>query len=307
MSEDATVIEREDTGGAEGEELAPPAGRQAAESLLNDEGGEADGKEVSAPADWPEDWREKLAGDDEKFLAQLKRYASPQNFAKKTRALEQKLSSGEYKRQLGENATPEEIAEWRKDNDIPDDVKGYELPKIPGHEWSEEDQPIVEDFLGHLHKANAPKGQAKAALEWYAGFQAQQEAQVFETDTDNRTKTEDALRAEWGPEYRANLSLMKRTFESDIPHGMDMAYARLPDGRRLVDSPDFCNWVTQVAREKYGDASIISGEGAAALADRKKEIEDTMRTDINKYWSDGLDKEYAQILEREHASQRRSA
>jgi hypothetical protein len=80
----------------------------------------------------------------------------------------------------------------------------------------------------------------------------------------------------------------------------------LPDGRRLIDSPDFCAWVTQQAREKYGDGGIISGQGAETLADRKKQIQTILREDPGKYYSDGLDKEYRDILEREHASQRRA-
>jgi hypothetical protein len=299
MSEEVTEIEREVA--TEGDE---PATNSKATSVLD--GGDEGGGEVKGAPDWPEDWREKLAGDDEKFLAQLKRYASPQNFAKKTRALEQKLSSGEYKRQIAEGATPEEIAEWRKENGIPEKPDGYELPKVSGVEWSDDDKAIAQTYFEKVHGANASPGIVKASMEWYGELQLKHQAAEFERDSANKEKLEDALRSEWGPEYRANLTVMKRALEKDIPHGMDMAYARLPDGRRLIDSPDFCAWVTHQAREKYGDGGIISGQGAETLADRKKQIQTILREDPGKYYSDGLDKEYRDILEREHASQRRA-
>src|SRR5512135_169053 len=45
--------------------------------------------------DWPDDWREKLAGNDEKALKRLGRFASPAGIFKSFRELEAKFSRGE--------------------------------------------------------------------------------------------------------------------------------------------------------------------------------------------------------------------
>ena len=43
---------------------------------------EAEPEERQAPADWPDNWRELMAGDDEKVLKRLDRFQSPKNVAK---------------------------------------------------------------------------------------------------------------------------------------------------------------------------------------------------------------------------------
>lgn len=63
-------------------------------------------KPVIAPADWPEDWRSKVAGEDAKELARLQRMGSPADVWKAYRALEAKISSGQLKQGLKPDATP---------------------------------------------------------------------------------------------------------------------------------------------------------------------------------------------------------
>lgn len=310
MSEATTEIKEDVTTDADGGDVTTETAtekRGAADSVLS--GGEGDDTEIKKDAQghWPDDWREKLAGEDDKFLKQLKRLSSPEGLAKKTRSLEQKLSSGEYKRVLPEGATDEQVAEWRKEVGIPDKPDGYEMPKISGFEWSDDDKAIAKTYFEKVHGKNASPEVVSASMEWYAELQQQTEAKVYEADVKNKEETEDALRAEWGGEYRGNLALVKRFIDNDLPHGEEVAYARLPDGRRLIETPEFVKWISDNARATYGDGGILTGEGASAMANRKEEIQKIMRTDLPKYYEDGLDKEYSKILEREHASQKQSA
>jgi hypothetical protein len=74
----------------------------------------APGAETATPQfDWPDDWRDRFAGEDKTFRRQLERYASPTDLARKARSLERKLSSGEYRRDLPANASDEDKAAWR--------------------------------------------------------------------------------------------------------------------------------------------------------------------------------------------------
>src|SRR5687767_3918859 len=60
--------------------------------------GQANGQQGNqVQAKWPDNWRQEMTGGDEKELKQAERYLTPADVWKKTRSLEQKLSSGEYK------------------------------------------------------------------------------------------------------------------------------------------------------------------------------------------------------------------
>ena len=52
----------------------------------DDEEGADDGGEKPAVGEWPDDWREKLAGGDDKFLRELKRYGSLKSWSDAGRA-----------------------------------------------------------------------------------------------------------------------------------------------------------------------------------------------------------------------------
>jgi hypothetical protein len=65
---------------------------------------------------------------------------------------------------------------------------------------------------------------------------------------------EETLRAEWGPEFKANSTLAKRFAEEATP-GIDWFNARLADGRQLGSIPDFVRAMADMGREKFGDVS----------------------------------------------------
>ncbi len=255
-------------------------------------------------ATWPEDWRDKIAGDDPKFLAELKRFTSFEAYAKSTKALRAKLSSGEYKRaSLPENATDAEKAEWRKENGIPDKVEDYGLPEIKGHEWSDLDKGIATDFLSDLHAAGTPKPQAEAALKWYAKFQQQQAQARSDRDRQDAQEREDALRTEWGPQdYRPHIKLAKDTFQDDefMPPDLRnaLAGARTADGRRLILHPEFTRFLAERGLERRGPAGLISGEQGARMGGRIDEIKKIMNTDLDRYYAEGLDKELLELTEK---------
>ena len=71
------------------------------------------------------DWRDPIAGDDEKFKAQLKRYADPASFGNAHREAVQKIRSGQLKEELPADATEEQIKEYRRANNIPLEPTGW--------------------------------------------------------------------------------------------------------------------------------------------------------------------------------------
>lgn len=266
---------------------------------------------IPAPANWPDDWRTKLAGTDEKLMKRLERFTGPDQIMKSWLAAEQKISSGEFRKQLPENATEEQKAEWRKANGIPEAPDKYELPEWEDFQFSDEDKPMVDAFLSKMHASDASPAQVAAALETYKETVQQATAARYEADKAFHVQAEDALRAEWGNDYRANIELVKRTLNNTdiIPADVKDALltARDGSGNLLRNNPAFLNMWAQIGKEVYGDGPVITGDAKATMSSRKEEIEKVLKTDFKRYISEGMDKEYAKILEREQGRSRGGA
>ena len=260
---------------------------------------EEDDKPVAAPADFPEDWREKLAGDDKKMLDTLKRYASPKAFNDAYFALRLKLSSGDYAKKITAESTPEEIAEWRKENGIPEKPEDYDTALPDGLVIGEQDRPMVNEFLTSMHAANAKPEAVKAALSTYYKLVEQQMADAEDRNETKKTQTEDALRNEWGADYRRNVNLMGGlldTMGNDAKQSL--LVARDADGTLLLNNPAVVKALVHVAREVNPVATVVPGSGANAIASIDEEIkgfEKRMREDRSGYFKD----EAAQARHRE--------
>ncbi|ENO16944.1 hypothetical protein J057_01695 [Marinobacter nanhaiticus D15-8W] len=89
--------------------------------------GEGDDKptDTQAKQTWPDDWRAQLAGEDEKLAKKLDRFNSISDVVKWAQNLEKKMSSGEFSRKLPEDATEEDIKQWRLENGVPESPEKY--------------------------------------------------------------------------------------------------------------------------------------------------------------------------------------
>ncbi len=276
---------------------APPAG--STPSLLGDT--PDDGVKVEVKADWPEDWRAKMAGGDERIAKRLERFSSPDKVTQSWLAAEQKISSGEYKKGLDENATEEQIAEWRKSNGIPEDPKDYKLPDTV--EWTDTDRELFGQLFEQMHGANASQAQVDAVVSAYTQIVENARIEQAEADKIHLQQNEDALRTALGEEYRAQMNLYKRVFEDTegpIPKSISeqLFNARLEDGTRLVNNAEFAQFVIELGLNHYGDGALITGEQKAVMSNRMEEIQQIMRTDYDRYKREGLDKEYSVLLEK---------
>lgn len=264
----------------------------------------SDTADTSADTAGDADWRKEFTGGDEKLMKRISRYSSPAGLVKALVAAQDKIQEKANGGPLPDNATDEQKAEWRKSNGIPDKADAYKLPKVEGYDWSDGDKEVAGDFFSSAHEANMSQAQAEKALGWYAQRMAKIQADQYEADTTARTTLEDDLRAEYGPEYRQNVKMLARFAEKTPGVGADILAARLPDGRRLGEVPEYVKALVEQARDHYGDSTFIAGDGGAAIANRKQEIETLMRTDMAKYRSSGAAAEYRKILEAEERSKR---
>lgn len=271
-----------------------PAGNAAESTIVNPTAGE-EGKQP-VPADWPTDWRTKLAGDDKDLLKRLERFKSPQDVWTSFRALEQKVSSGELKKPsvLPDNATPEQLAEFRKENGIPEKPEGYDTTLPEGLVIGEDDKPIVDAFLKEMHAANAPGGIVKSALSTYFQLREQQRTAMVEADGATWKATEDALRAELGSEYRLHQNAISNYLET-LPEGFreNLIGARLADGTKLLGSVDGIKLIMSMAKDANPAITVVPGSTNPA-----KSIEEelaSIKIGSPEYWADP--KKQARALE----------
>lgn len=269
-------------------------------------GGEKTGTEkVTAPADWPADWREKMAGGDAKKLEFLKRYASPNAVTDGALAMRSKVATGELKPTLPENATPEQVAEFRKANDVPDKPDGY-MEKLPeGMVIGETDKALWAEFAKGMHEANMPKGVMTQVLAGYHQIAEKIASDRAEADKAFRTESDDALHAEWGGEYRGNLgtimNYMNSTFGEDTAN--NLLGARLADGKPLANSPAILKALLQAATDA-GHTNVVvhgaTGDVGKDIQSRKAEIQKLMGDQSSEYWvgpkSPALKAEYLQLV-----------
>lgn len=260
---------------------------------------------------WPENWREQIAGDDEKALKQLQRYSRPDDLYKKARSLEQKLSSGEYKMTLSKEPTEEELKEFRAVNGIPEKPEEYDLTFDDGFVPGEEDKEIIGNFLKEAHSANMHPDQVKQAVRWYYSEQERQAEEIVQKDAQIREESEDFLRGEWGNDYRNEVKLA-RDFLSSAPQDLrdSLLAGRLSDGTKIADSKEFILWMNYLAREMnpLGTLTAPGNESAMqSLEGRIKELQHIMRTDRARYNRDHLDKELMALTAKMEKAKGRAA
>ena len=347
-----------DTGGADTGKGGIPAKETAKTpssktgTLLDDEGedgegdtGKTDGEkpeggkaaEVKKPEDGASDWRKDFAGKllaklkgalpDDKIAARekaimnrLARYKDAEAYMIAGFAAQERIASGEMKSKLPADASEEEIAAWRAENDVPEKAQAYDVPKIPGYKWTDADKPLIDAFKVKAFQGNMSQPQVDLAAQWYVETvqkQAQEwQENLAQTDAQDRNATREALRAEWGPQdFKPTTALIDRLLADDTilseGLGQEILTARFTDkdgvSRRLINKPSFARMLAQYARDTYGDSSFVSGgKAAAGQMSVIEEGDKIMKEDLDRYYKEGWDvKVLAAMEEEEKTASRR--
>ncbi len=241
---------------------------------------------------WPDDWRQQMAGEDKAALDRLARYGSPSDVAKALAEAQKKISEGvKPKAAPADNASDEEKAEWRKANGIPDTVDDFvKAIKLPDkREIGEEDKPVVAAFSERaLKKGIAPAVMAEMIDEYYA-LQEETATQLAEQDAEFKTTSLQALREEWGGDFKANINSMRPYFETvDAKLFDNLMGGRLADGRKIGDHPDMIRFFVAKSLQENPAATVVPA-GANQLETIETEIktlEKRMRDDRDAWFKD---------------------
>lgn len=262
----------------------------------------ADKGDKAAGSDIPENWRELAAAGDEDLLKELKRYGSLKNVAKALKDAKATIRSGVKEPPQPDGTDEKAMAEWRKAKGIPDDPTGYKLPEEVTKRMSDEDKPLIAAFTEYAHAKNARPDVVEIASSWYFDMTEKLDADRIAADKEASESAEESLRTTWGnAEYKGNLTLAQRYMESVPGLGEKWSEFRGPDGKRLGDSPEFIEFMSDMGREKFGDVTFANSDSTSHHNNRKAEIEKAMNTDGGReYWkSPAMQEEYRKILERE--------
>lgn len=266
-------------------QATPEPAQQAPSNVLDQPA--ADQKQASAPA-WPDDWREGYAGQDEKLLKRLSRYASPKAAFDALISAQDKISRGELKKPLSANASPEELAAYRADQGIPETPDKYDLKLSDGRVIGEADKPLIDKFLTSMHGKNATPEQVSAGIDAYYDVVEEIQAQRYENDESFKQQSEDELRAEFGNDFRRNMNMVSGLLAGAPGNVKEMLMdARTEDGTRIINSPDTLRWLTQLAREINPVAAVVPGAGAnagQAISDEIANITKLMGDPKSEYW-----------------------
>jgi hypothetical protein len=235
-----------------------------------------------------DDWRSRLAGDDKKLLGYLARVPSEKELVARVKKHDDDLKAGKYLKPLGDAPTDEELAAWRGAIGVPEKPEGY-MEKLPeGLVVGDDDKPYVDKFLESMHAANAPPALTNAALETYYAIVEEQVAAQSEAENAAKSESIEALREEWGGDYKRNLNVM-HGFLDTLPEAVADAFrhGKGADGVPLGYNADVLKWLTAQAMEANPVATVVPGAGAnqaSAIADEMAALEAKMGNRQSDYW-----------------------
>jgi hypothetical protein len=257
---------------------------------------------------WPDDWREKLAGGDDKLKNLLARYTAPDAFAKAFKELRATYDARDKTKdpapELPENPTDEQLAAWRKAKNIPEKPEDYEFEVPDGKELSDADYDIMMDFAKSMHGKNMPSDVVKNISSWFLEYQDVVAQRNADAAFEARAQTEETLRAEWGADYKPNINLMANVLQEHLGSGMGEFLAKpFADGSRLGDNASFIKLMAEVARKIGGSTAELyttdvhtTGKSLEARkAELMKMMNDPDPLIRKKYWADDTQAEMARI------------
>lgn len=264
------------------------------------------------PADYPADWREKMATGadgkvDAKKLEQLKRFTSPVDLGASWFDAQGKIRSGKAGEDVpmpDAKTDPEGNKKWREERGVPPDETGYKLPDALAEKLAPEDKPILASYTKFAAEKGLTPAEVARGVEWYTQMADAAAEETNRLDAEQKDATETALMKEWGPEYKPMKTIAQR-YTAEVLGGADLMFARLPNrpefgehaGKMVGNIPALVKSLAELGKAKYGDVSFAGGEAAKQSEARIAELEKIMRTDIDKWnASPDLRKEHYDLI-----------
>lgn len=271
-------------------------------------------QDTKVPATWPEDWRQKLAGDDSKMLERLNRFTDPSGVLKWATEAEKKINAGLLKRGLPEGASDDEKAAYRKEIGIPEKAEEYPLEPPKEVTITEADKPILDGFKKLAHELAVDPKTAQGIANWFLANRENELQDLSERADQSLQDRIVELRTEWGGDYSKNVTLANN-FIAEVAgeKGPEIAGLMLADGTKLGSHPAFVRFAAQAARSYSSDTLHDGGEGSAgaSVESRINDLKKLMGDSNSDYWKgpkrDELQNEYRNLIARRDRQKSRAA
>jgi hypothetical protein len=267
------------------------------------------------PGTWTENWRQLLAtGEDgkvnDKELERLNRMTDPKQVWKSYRELEAKMATGKAPAPSSsgppENATPEQLTAWRKEQGLATIPEEVDLP-LPTwlskeDELDDGEKLFRQSFRKWAVDHNVPKALVKELGGWVLEQELANREAAVKIDGEAKRICEDELRKDWGVEYRGNLKETAAFMDKEFgTRRDDLLDAVLPNGVKLGDDPYFVRYFAQKAKDFSGGLPMVDGSGAPMAGSpeaRIAEIDKIRETNYPEYQRLGLGDEKISLMDR---------
>jgi hypothetical protein len=222
----------------------------------------------------------------------LKRYASPAAVADALAHARDLIAKGQTRQPLAPDATPEQIAEYRRANNVPEAPDKYDTTLPDGLVIGEADRPMLDGYLGYAHSKHLPNEVVKANLEWYFQEQNRQREAQFEKDASTKQEVVTGLREEYGPDYKRQVRAADDMLDAVGPGFKEqLMQARMPDGTLVGANPTavrfFINTALQI--NPFATVTPMGGGGAQATAEAElAQLQKEMGDRDGPYWKGPL-------------------
>ncbi|NBW07962.1 MAG: hypothetical protein EBR82_08040 [Caulobacteraceae bacterium] len=245
----------------------------------------------------PPDWRKQIAGDNADDLKALERFPDEGALYKAFRDTQTALRESGRIKIPGENATPEEVAAYRKAMGVPDGPDGYKVSVKPpeGYEPTDADKTFLDTATKKLHEAGAPPQFVDLMHELYFGGVANSLSELEARYDDSALKADKALTDLWGSRKTENVAYANAAVAQYFGPGENGANPALvdlkieaPDGfvGNLGDWPPFVAMMAQVGRQHAEDPYFLKAMGQQDVPDpvqRKEQIMALRSTNPKEY------------------------
>lgn len=230
-----------------------------------------------------------MAGDDAKALEALSRYQSPKDVGKAFIEQRAALSKRAEPLKLADNATPEQVAEYRKGLGVAEVAKdaapekfieAYGIKMPEGYQMTEVERGMVGDYAKWAYDNGHSPREVRAATDFFFRQQAANTQALNKINVDKQREWASQLRGEFGKDHDAYLAAgetyLNSIFQNDADAKNAFLNARLPGGGLLGDNPVFVKMMTELAM-KNGLTDRIEANaletGGKSLEQQQTELE----------------------------------
>lgn len=271
---------------------APPAGTDVKQQQTPPAGGVSDsgtdrgaappagGEQGADPGEagfWPEGWKDRLYSRNDKVKPWLSRYGSPEAAILAGFEANNKIRSGQYRMELTDKASPEEIAQYRQERGIPETADKYELTLPADLKLSDQHKealkPVLDHFRPIFHGKNVPPKLANELIGEYLKHEENVMAGMRQLAQETTINRRAELKAEFGKEYDQKVNLVHAFLEAHAGEDGRKAIGDLVlhDGTKLGDHPAFFRFVSAAAMANADDDVMARAEvdhGGKSLSDQ---------------------------------------